>query len=99
MGGPGSWGGWLRSPTTLRAGISLLVVGLGSRGPGACASLLVCWLGPDKSGCSAAVVLELVSTCWWVKPGPGASAVHWWVGPGPESLAAGLGVPESVSEH
>ena len=32
-------------------------------------------LVPDKAGCGAAVVLGLVSTCWWAWPehrGPGA---------------------------
>lgn len=59
------------------------MVGLGPRSPGACASLLVYWLGPDKSGCGAVVVLGLVPTCWWVKSGPRASAGHWRVEPDP----------------
>ena len=83
VGGAGSRGGWLRGSTHFRAGANLLVVGLGPRSPGACASLLVYWLGPDKSGCGAVVVPGLVSICWWVKPGPRASAGHRWVEPGP----------------
>ena len=63
--------------------------GLGPRHPGACASLLVYWLGPDKSGCGAAVVLGLVPTCWWLKPGPRASAGHWRVDQILGSLATG----------
>lgn len=25
----------------------------------------VCWLDPDMAGCGAAVVLGLMTTCWW----------------------------------
>ena len=91
----------MRDSTHYRAGVNLLVVGLGPRSHGACASLLMYWLGPDKSGCSAVGVPGLVSICWWVKPGPRASAGHWWVeqGPGVSGYRNQVSVSESVSDH
>ena len=38
----------------------------GSGGPRVDVGLLVCWQGPDKTGCGAPLVLVLVSIHWWM---------------------------------
>lgn len=44
----------------------------GPGAPRAFVSLLACWIGTDKAGCRAFVVLGLVPACWcmWLVPGP-----------------------------
>ena len=60
----GEWGGWLRSPGYLRAGIGLMVGGAGTQEVPQL--VLVHWwveLDPRGSGCRALGVLKLVSAC------------------------------------
>ena len=62
--GARSWGSWLIGPMCLRAGVGLLVDGL----------------GPATAGCGAAVVLGLVPTYSWVRPRPRGSWGWFWPG-------------------
>ena len=76
-GEDGFQGCWLRGPRRPRA--DLLVGRAGFRGGSAVGIpelLLGCWLGPDKAGCGAVVVLGLVSPCWRVRSGPRATVLE-----------------------
>ena len=78
----GSWGHLLRGPRCLSAELACLwsVRALGA--PWESASLLVCVLILDKSGCGAVMVLVMVTTHWWEGLGAGnptALLVHWWM--------------------
>ena len=85
-----------------------LPLGMWGQSPKGPLGLLVDGLGPDMADCRAMVVLRLMSTGWWVRPGskgsqdldspthPSVSFCPTWVEPDASSLLYHLCIPELV---